>query len=87
MSQISLCGADTLVCETLEARANQTKVNAILAPMIRSFTLLVAALREIFDESAYDRFLARSQVTSSPTAYNNFLREGEIAKARRPRCC
>jgi len=49
--------------------------------------LAYAALREIFDESAYQRFLARHSLTSSTTAYKLFLREGEAAKARRPRCC
>ena len=52
-----------------------------------AFSLAIAALREIFDESAYARFLARSHATSSPAAYSAFLREqGEIQK-RRHRCC
>jgi hypothetical protein len=51
------------------------------------FSLLGAALREIFDESAYRRFLARNRFPSSPSAYAAFLREQEAAKARRPRCC
>jgi len=46
-----------------------------------------AVLREIFDESAYERFLDRSQLQSSASAYAVFLRENELAKARRPRCC
>jgi hypothetical protein len=49
--------------------------------------LLVAAIREIFDESAYTRFLARNRTVSSPLAYAAFRRENELAKARRPRCC
>ncbi len=49
--------------------------------------LLSAALREIFDESAYLRFLQRHQVASSCAAYAAFLRENELAQARRPRCC
>jgi hypothetical protein len=52
-----------------------------------SLSLLVAALREIFDESAYLRFLNRSQIASSPQAYAAFCRECEEGKARRPRCC
>jgi hypothetical protein len=47
----------------------------------------VAILREIFDESAYMRFLARNQICSSSRAYAAFLREQENAKARRPKCC
>jgi hypothetical protein len=53
----------------------------------RGLALLVSALREIFDESAYMRFLNRRQLTSSREAYAAFCREYEAAKARRPRCC
>ena len=47
----------------------------------------LAALREIFDESAYARYLQKHQLNSSREAYAGFLREHELAKARRPRCC
>jgi hypothetical protein len=49
--------------------------------------ILLAALREIFDESAYARFLRRTQMTSSPEAYAAFRHEFEEANARRPKCC
>jgi hypothetical protein len=49
--------------------------------------LWLSILREIFDESAYSRFLARREVTSSQSAYAAFLREQEGIKARRPKCC
>jgi hypothetical protein len=49
--------------------------------------LLLSTLREIFDESAYSRFLARHQLSSCPLAYAAFLREQEGIKARRPKCC
>lgn len=55
--------------------------------MKRIAQILLAALREIFDESAYARFLERNRLTSSPAAYAAFLRENEAARARRPRCC
>jgi len=48
---------------------------------------LLATLREIFDESAYERFLRRTHVASSAQAYAAFRKESENAKARRPRCC
>lgn len=51
------------------------------------FTLLLATLREIFDESAYARYLQQNQLSSSPAAYAGFLRQNELVKARRPRCC
>lgn len=50
-------------------------------------TTLMAMLREIFDESAYMRYLEKNQLSSSREAYAGFLRECELVKARRPRCC
>jgi hypothetical protein len=81
------CSADTPVRETLEAGPGRAKASAIFVAIIRSFTVLVAALREIFDESAYQRFLDRTHQQSSPNAYARFRRENEQAKSRRPRCC
>jgi hypothetical protein len=49
--------------------------------------MVLAILREIFDEAAYDRFLRRTQMASSPGAYAAFRQEFEEAKTRRPRCC
>ena len=49
--------------------------------------ILIAALREIFDEAAYARFLDRAGVASSSEAYAAFRREFEEAKVRRPKCC
>ncbi len=51
------------------------------------FRTLRAALREIFDESAYARFLARREMVSSVAAYAEFLKETDCAHARKPRCC
>jgi hypothetical protein len=48
---------------------------------------LTATLREIFDESAYARFLNQRQLISSRAAYATFRQEHEAAKARRPKCC
>lgn len=49
--------------------------------------VLSAVLREIFDESAYQRFLLRRRMSSSVEAYAAFRREHEELKARRARCC
>jgi len=49
--------------------------------------LLLSSLREIFDESAYSRFLARHRMSSCRSAYAAFLCEQEEIKARRPKCC
>jgi hypothetical protein len=48
--------------------------------------ILISTLREIFDEAAYTRFLERTQMVSSPSAYAAFWRERE-SKAPKPRCC
>jgi len=50
-------------------------------------SLLISALREIFDEASYIRFLNRRQLASSREAYAAFLLEHEGTMARRPRCC
>ena len=67
-------GADALLRETLAS--------------IQHFSeTMLATLREIFDESAYDRFLIRRGLDTSRQAYAAFRQEQECAKARRPRCC
>jgi hypothetical protein len=43
-----------------------------------------AILREIFDESAFERYCAREKVAPSREAYACFTRE---SKAPRVRCC
>jgi hypothetical protein len=53
----------------------------------RAWQLLVMTLREIFDENAYARFLAREGIASSRCAYAAFQREREAAVEKRPRCC
>ena len=48
---------------------------------------LHATLREIFDESAYDRFLLRTSKAHSSASYRDFTRERDAAMAKKPRCC
>jgi hypothetical protein len=52
-----------------------------------SAVLIKAMVCEIFDESAYMRFLSRHQVRASRGSYAAFLEEHERLQARRPRCC
>jgi hypothetical protein len=52
----------------------------------QTVTIFISALREIFDEAAYTRFLQRTNMASSPAAYAAFWRERE-SKAPKPRCC
>ena len=64
------------------------KMIRILLGQLKSCArIFLAALREIFDESAYARFLNQRQLASSRKAYASFRREYEVTKARRPRCC
>ena len=49
--------------------------------------ILLATLREIFDEAAYSRFLGRRQMASSAAAYAAFWHERETGDVRRPKCC
>lgn len=49
--------------------------------------IVMATLREIFDESAYERFLARQGGEASRESYALFLEESKTARLKRPRCC
>ena len=51
------------------------------------FRTVLAVLREIFDENAYDRYLLRTQSVASVESYREFQREREAGMARQPRCC
>ena len=53
----------------------------------RMASIVRSALQEIFDESAYARFLRRRQLQTSREAYAEFLRENEVSRQRRARCC
>jgi hypothetical protein len=53
----------------------------------RAAELFLTVLREIFDESAYTRFLMQHRLTPSRASYAAFQREYAAAKARRPKCC
>jgi len=70
-------GTDALVCPVEQS---STGFRYTLA-------LLVATLREIFDESAYQRFLTQHHLDSGRVTYGAFLREQEKRKARQPKCC
>jgi len=48
---------------------------------------LVSVLREIFDENAYARFLVRHRMSNTRESYALYLRESNLTRERRPRCC
>ncbi len=60
---------------------------AVTAWFVGAKRVWLSTLREIFDEAAYSRFLARHGTSSCPNAYAAFLREQDGVKARRPKCC
>jgi hypothetical protein len=51
------------------------------------FQMLLATLREIFDENAYQRFLVRTGGVASVHSYREFQREREAAMATKLKCC
>lgn len=55
--------------------------------LVKAARIMLATLREIFDEAAYARFLSRTRTVSSVKAYAEFREEFEEAKAQRPKCC
>jgi hypothetical protein len=55
--------------------------------MRKAASLWWAAVKEIFEEAAYERFLTRTCGERSRESYRAFLCEQELCKARRPRCC
>lgn len=58
-----------------------------MSRFVKAARIMMATLREIFDEAAYERFLSRTQMRSSAKAYAAFRDEFEEAKTRRPKCC
>jgi hypothetical protein len=60
---------------------------ALCSHMNRAHRMTLAILREIFDESAYARFLSRHQLPPSRASYAAFQNEHQHGNARRPRCC
>ena len=61
--------------------------NGLRAGMAAGFALVLATLREIFDENAYARFLQVRHVGPSRESYAAFLRENACRRERRTRCC
>ena len=75
-----------LTAET-RSRGEITRSTSAPALITKIMRILLATLREIFDESAYDRFLHRTKVPRSVTSYRDFMQEREAGMTRRPKCC
>jgi hypothetical protein len=91
MNQTELRGAGALARERSAANHLLRKINSVsiicLSAISRALRLLAATLQEVFDESAYQRFLLRENLSPCPESYAAFVAEHEKSRARRPRCC
>ena len=54
---------------------------------MKFFRIVRAMLREVFEESAYERFCAREKTSIGRESYALFLREPDRAKQKKVRCC
>lgn len=54
---------------------------------MRILRLIRAALREIFDEAAYERFCARQKLIADKNSYRGFLRDRDQDGQAKIRCC
>ena len=64
------------------------RVIGVAATSLRkTLQIIRAMLSEIFDESAYDRFLLRTHASRSVASYRAFTRERDAAMLKKPRCC
>ncbi len=54
---------------------------------MRVLRIIQAVLREIFDESAYERYCAREGVVSGRDSFAKFLRDADRTGRSRVRCC
>jgi hypothetical protein len=81
-------GTAALGCRVERSSTQALRPIQRLAERLKSGAeIFLAVLREIFDESAYARFLTQRQLSSSRATYAAFRQEYELTKARRPRCC
>lgn len=69
------------------AARNTSLTGKLLSSLSEMASLSRDMLKEVFDESAYARFLKRNDLQSSANAYAVFLKENEQVRSRRPRCC
>lgn len=49
--------------------------------------VLLDTVREILDENAFERYLARQRVARSAESYRAFLQDRDELMLRKPRCC
>ena len=64
-----------------------TRSHSVPAILKKLILIVRGVLREIFDESAYDRFLLRTNAGRSIASYRDFTRERDASMLKKPRCC
>ena len=72
-------GADVLTRQAWRSRRTSRLQHAM--------AVLVSVAQEIFDETAYQRFLNRTQMQAGAESYAEFRKEQDELRARRTRCC
>jgi hypothetical protein len=96
-----LCHPERVGANTTPSRRTPTKIvpelaasgssyqtlKDLLPRLTRAMRILRTVLGEIFDESAYDRFLLRTHEPRSVSSYRAFTRERDAAMVKKPRCC
>jgi hypothetical protein len=87
----SYCLSDhPITCDhriTRSARRSYEILKDLLPRLTTALQILFAAIREIFDESAYDRFLLRTSAARSIASYRAFTHERDASMQKKPRCC
>jgi hypothetical protein len=94
-SERGACGPEktkAITMTTITKRKTTTRTTrSMIAQGVRAiagfFEVIAGVLQEVFDESAYRRFLVRCNLASSAASYAAFCAEQEKSRARRPRCC
>jgi hypothetical protein len=75
------------VPEHAASGSSHKTLKGLLPRLARAIHTLLAAIREIFDESAYDRFLLRTNASRSIASYRAFTHERDASMQKKPRCC
>jgi len=70
-----------------ESGARVIASDRVIGKMRAFLSTVRGALREIFDESAYDRFLLRTHASRSIASYRAFTHERDASMLKKPRCC
>jgi hypothetical protein len=72
---------------TTKTRTTRSMIAQSVRAIAGVFEVIAGVLREVFDESAYRRFLLHGNLASSAASYAAFCAEQEKSRVRRPRCC